>query len=92
VARFGLTRFFRVADFTLQRNGAYFEAGLAQGLGRNVIFMCHESDKENLHFDTRQFNHIFYDDLTKARAALTHRIVPLEGEGNLQDSIATGAQ
>jgi nucleoside 2-deoxyribosyltransferase len=75
---------FLVADFTLQRNGVYFEAGFAQGLGRNVIFMCHESDKENLHFDTRQFNHIFYDDLAKASAALTHRIVALEGEGSLK--------
>jgi hypothetical protein len=83
---------FLVADFTLQRNGVYFEAGLAQGLGRNMIFLCHESDKKNLHFDTRQFNHIFYDDLTKARAALTHRIVALEGEGSLKRSVTAGAQ
>ncbi|MCU1270977.1 MAG: hypothetical protein JWN74_2271 [Acidobacteriaceae bacterium] len=80
---------FLVADFTLQRNGVYFEAGFAQGLGRHVIFMCHESDKDNLHFDTRQFNHIFYDDLDKARAALTHRIVAQEGEGTLKASART---
>jgi nucleoside 2-deoxyribosyltransferase len=75
---------FLVADFTLQRNGVYFEAGFAQGLGRTVIFMCRESDKQNLHFDTRQYNHIFYEDLEKARAALTHRIVALEGQGPLK--------
>src|SRR6478672_5340023 len=28
---------FMVADFTLHRNGVYFEAGLASGLGRPVI-------------------------------------------------------
>lgn len=79
---------FLVADFTGQRNGVYFEAGFAQGLGRNVIWMCHESDKENLHFDTRQYNHIFYnDDLAKAKAALTNRIVAREGEGSLRDGL-----
>jgi|SRR5579864_7742271 len=82
---------FLVADFTLQRNGVYFEAGFAQGLGRNVIFMCHESDKENLHFDTRQFNHIFYDDLEKARLTLTNRIVALEGQGTFSKMSATTA-
>ena len=82
---------FLVADFTLQRNGVYFEAGFAQGLGRNVIFMCHESDKQNLHFDTRQFNHIFYDDLGKARVALTHRIVAQEGEGTMKGSSSAAA-
>jgi len=80
---------FLVADFTGQRNGVYFEAGFAQGLGRNVIWMCHESDKGNLHFDTRQYNHIFYgDDLAKARAALTNRIVAREGEGALKAGLA----
>jgi nucleoside 2-deoxyribosyltransferase len=73
---------FLVADFTGQRNGVYFEAGFAQGLGRRVICMCHESDKGNLCFDTRQINHILYNDLEQARVALTSRIVALEGEGD----------
>jgi hypothetical protein len=72
---------FLVADFTGQRNGVYFEAGFAHGLGRKVIWMCHESDKDNLHFDTRQFNHIMYKDLDKARKQLTERIVALEDQG-----------
>ena len=76
---------FLVADFTGQRNGVYFEAGFAQGLGRNVIWMCHESDRSNLHFDTRQYNHIFYsDDLATARVALTNRIIAHEGEDELK--------
>ena len=67
---------FLVADFTKQRNGVYFEAGFAQGIGRNVIWMCHESDKANLHFNTRQYNHIFYEnDLALAKTALTNRII-----------------
>jgi nucleoside 2-deoxyribosyltransferase len=73
---------FLVADFTGQRNGVYFEAGMALGLGRNVIWMCHDSDRKNLHFDTRQFNHIIYTDLPGARKLLANRIVALEGQGN----------
>lgn len=72
---------FLVADFTQQKNGVYFEAGMALGLGRNVIWMCNDSEKEKLHFDTRQFNHIIYSDLGQARKALTNRIVALEGQG-----------
>ena len=72
---------FLVADFTQQKNGVYFEAGMALGLGRNVIWMCNDSEKERLHFDTRQFNHIMYSDFAQARKALTNRIVALEGQG-----------
>lgn len=74
---------FLVADFTGQRNGVYFEAGMALGLGRNVIWMCSEDDRHNLHFDTRQFNHILYSDFEQAKRALTNRIVALEGQGRL---------
>lgn len=72
---------FLVADFTEQRMGVYFEAGFALGLGRNVIWMCKKSDHEKLHFDTRQFNHILYEDLPTAKRDLTNRIVALEGQG-----------
>jgi len=51
---------FLVADFTAQKPGVYFEAGLALGLGRTVIWMCDHADKGNLHFDIRQFNTILY--------------------------------
>lgn len=72
---------FLVADFTEQKKGVYFEAGMALGLGRNVIWMCNQTEVGDLHFDTRQFNHILYTDLVEARKALTNRIVALEGEG-----------
>lgn len=57
---------FVVADFTEQKNGVYFEAGFAMGLGLKVIWLCDEDDFPNAHFDTKQFNHIIYsgaDDL-----------------------------
>lgn len=45
---------FIIADLTHDNNGAYWEAGFAEGLGKPVIYMCHE-DKWSVartHFDT----------------------------------------
>jgi nucleoside 2-deoxyribosyltransferase len=72
---------FVVADFTDQKTGVYFEAGFGYGLGRRVIWMCHKTETHLLHFDTRQFFHILYDDFGKAREDLTNRIEALEGHG-----------
>jgi nucleoside 2-deoxyribosyltransferase len=49
-----------VADFTQQKNGVYWEAGFAQGLGIPVIRTCRSDDLRGnkLHFDTRQYLHI----------------------------------
>jgi len=49
-----------VADFTGDRGGVYFEAGLAAGLGIPVIWTCQDDWKKKLHFDTRQYNHIIW--------------------------------
>jgi hypothetical protein len=75
---------FMVADFTGQRYGVYFEAGLMLGLGRNVIWMCRKdelSEGGGLHFDVRQFNFIAYESATEARKRLYDRILAIEGEG-----------
>ncbi len=72
---------FLVADFSGQRGGVYFEAGFAHGLGRPVIWMCREEEKDKLHFDTRQYNHILYSDPTDAQKRLRDRIVAILGEG-----------
>jgi nucleoside 2-deoxyribosyltransferase len=72
---------FMVADFTSQNPGAYFEAGLMQGLGRPVFWMCNDAEREKLHFDTRQYNHILYTDLGDARVRLHNRIIAVVGEG-----------
>lgn len=49
---------FLVADVTLQRPGVYFEAGYAMGLGLPVFWCVRADDLRNVHFDTRQYNHI----------------------------------
>ena len=43
--------------------------------------MCNHSEVNDLHFDTRQFSHILYDDLAKAKGDLVNKIVALEGPG-----------
>jgi nucleoside 2-deoxyribosyltransferase len=65
-----------VADFTGQRNGVYFEAGFGLGLGLPVIWTCKddEAEKSKLHFDTRQYNHIFWKDAQDLKEKLTNRI------------------
>jgi hypothetical protein len=84
-----------VADFTLQRGGVYFESGMMHGLGRNVIWMCHEDElktdesksKEGLHFDIRQYNFLTYSEPDEAiKKQLYDRILAIEGEGPLLTS------
>ena len=65
---------FLVADFTLQKPGVYFEAGFALGLGRPVIWTCQDSDFANVHFDTRQYNHIIWANPAELRRRLADRI------------------
>ena len=52
---------FLVADVTQQRPGVYFEAGYANGLGIPVFWSVRADDLKNVHFDTRQYNHIVWD-------------------------------
>lgn len=74
---------FVVSDFTGNRGGVYYEAGFAHGLGLPVIFMCREGDE--LHFDVRQYNCIFwsFDRLEEARDRLKNRILATLGQGPL---------
>ena len=53
---------FLVADVTKQRPGVYFEAGYALGLGLPVFWCVRSDDLKNVHFDTRQYNHIIWED------------------------------
>lgn len=66
---------FLVADFTLHRQGVYFEAGFALGLGRDVIWMCREDELEKAHFDTRQYNHIVWTSPEDLRIKLRDRVL-----------------
>jgi hypothetical protein len=72
---------FMVADFTGQRPGVYFEAGLMVGLGRRVMWMCSRQELKEIHFDTRQYSFIVYDSIEDARMQLEYKILALEGEG-----------
>lgn len=65
---------FLIADFTGQKHGVYFEAGFARGLGLEVIWTCKEEDKDNLHFDTRQYSHILWKDQDDFKNQLINKI------------------
>ena len=65
---------FVIAEFTRQKHGVYFEAGYAFGLGLPVIWCCREDDKDKLHFDTRQYNHIIWTTLEDFKEKLVNRI------------------
>ena len=69
---------FLVADFTHgpkgARGGVYFEAGFALGFGIPVIFCCRADQIDDVHFDTRQYNHILWTTPEELRARLADRI------------------
>ena len=64
-----------VADFTGNRGGVYFEAGYAAGFGIPVIWTCRESDVGQLHFDTRQCNHIAWQQPSDLAEKLRDRVL-----------------
>lgn len=84
---------FVVADFTSERDsprgGVYFEAGFAQGLGIDVIWTCKEELIDQVHFDTRQFNHIVWIDTDDLFRKLKARIGATIGWGPNNHSAAT---
>ena len=51
---------FLVADVTGGRQGVYYEAGYAMGLGLPVIWSVRNDRVNDMHFDTRQYNHIIW--------------------------------
>ena len=63
-----------VADLTGNRGGVYFEAGFAMGLGIPVIWTCSQGDIDNVHLDTRQYNHIVWTDGPDLKKKLVDRI------------------
>ncbi|MCY3604006.1 MAG: hypothetical protein OXH12_13115 [Chloroflexi bacterium] len=79
---------FLVADFTpdddgIPRGGVYFEAGFARGLGLPVISTCRKDALKDVHFDTRQYYHIEWEEpeLEAFKRALKQRILAVVGEG-----------
>ena len=81
---------FVVADFTHRdkedeekgvRGGVYYEAGFAHGMNIPVIFSCREDILDDIHFDTRQYNHIVWKTPDDLRIRLTNRITAVVGDG-----------
>ena len=70
-----------VADVTGQNQGVYFEAGYAMGLNIPVIWTCkdEEDEKNKIHFDTRQYNTIFWKDEKDLLEKLKNRIEAVMG-------------
>jgi nucleoside 2-deoxyribosyltransferase len=74
---------FVVADFTEHRNGVYFEAGFAKGLGIPVVSCCRQDEFEKAHFDTKQLNHVLWNTPKELRERLRNRILGSIGRGPL---------
>jgi hypothetical protein len=64
-----------IADVTGQRNGVYFEAGFAMGHQKTVIWSCRENDIKNIHFDTRQYNHVLWKDENDLYSKMKNRLL-----------------
>ncbi|WP_051280464.1 hypothetical protein [Anaerovorax odorimutans] len=74
---------FVITDFTYNNEGAYFEAGYAQGRGLEVIRTCKkewfegEDDdgiKNHLHFDINHYNFILWENYEDLKLKLINRI------------------
>ncbi|MBN2312464.1 MAG: hypothetical protein JXM79_00955 [Sedimentisphaerales bacterium] len=73
---------FLIADVTEHRQGVYFEAGFAMGLGLPVIWTCREDQIKKCHFDTRQYNHVTWKDADELRGKLKDRIIATIGQAS----------
>ena len=73
---------FVIADLTYGNLGAYYEAGFAKGLGREVILCCNqqwydeeiENQRNPLHFDVQSLNVILWDNPEELKQRLINRI------------------
>ena len=78
---------FLIADMTCGSDGprasVYYEAGFAHGLGIDVIYSCRKDSVDKLAFDTRQYNHIVWQDPAELKQALIVRITARIGDGPL---------
>jgi len=87
---------FVIADLTHANNGAYWEAGFAEGLGRPVIYTCRKTEwdmvddrgRRKVHFDTSHLVTIIWspDALQDAADRLTATIrATLPSEARMRD-------
>ncbi len=84
---------FVISDLTHHNNGAYWEAGYAEGLGKPVIYTCHEAHfndpDRGAHFDTNHHLTVLWnpDNMTPAIEKLKATIrATLPEDASLQDA------
>ena len=66
---------FIIAELTGHNNGAYFEAGYALGLGKEVIQVCRkDAFDDDGHFDVKQVNTVLWEDQDDLYKRLDARI------------------
>jgi len=84
---------FIVADFTENKHGVYFEAGYALGLNIPVIWCVNKEYKEEneMHFDTRQYNHILWKNEKDLEEKLFYFIDVIIGKLNKERAGNTGS-
>lgn len=83
---------FLVADLTHHNNGAYWEAGFAEGLGKPVIYTCRkdvfEDNQQGTHFDTNHHLTVPWDPENMAEAVNKIKATiraTLPGEAKMED-------
>jgi len=85
---------FIVADLTEQRNGVYFEAGFAMGLGLKVVWSCEKRELEGriegrkVHFDVNHYDILPWEKgaLDDFRKRLRNRVEANFGKGTFKRS------
>jgi hypothetical protein len=75
---------FLIADLTGHRNGVYYEAGYAQGLGKEIILTCGEKAFNERHFDVSQISTIKWQDENDLYERLLKRIEATIGKRTKQ--------
>lgn len=74
---------FVIVDFTFNNRGAYFEAGFARALGKEVIHLVNAShisgtvDYQKLHFDIEHINYISWSTPEEVQTKVLNRIKAL---------------
>ncbi len=71
---------FVVADLTRHKNGVYFEAGYALGMGIPVIWTVKKEDAKKSHFDVSQINQIRWNNPEDLKEKLYNFICAIIGE------------
>jgi hypothetical protein len=75
---------FVIADLCGHRNGVYYEAGYARGLGKEVILTCRKADFGDRHFDVAQQSIVVYEKDEDLYDKLLKRIEVTVGKRNVR--------